>query len=70
MLLILVLKLQVLFPVLCELLSATVAVRNSQKVSIDCLCAGGTSKPGRKGLNLANSLVIVDKLLSNFVIHD
>jgi hypothetical protein len=33
-------------------------------------CAGGTYEPGRRGSSLDKSLVIVDKLLSNFVIHD
>jgi hypothetical protein len=34
------------------------------------LYARGTCEPGRRGLSLDKSLVIVEKLLSNFVIHD
>ncbi len=40
------------------------------KVSTYCFCAGGTCELGRKCSSLDKSPIIVDKLLSNFVIHD
>jgi len=40
------------------------------KVSIDCFYARGTYEPRKRGSSLDKSPVIVDKSLSNFVIHD
>ncbi len=40
------------------------------KVSTNCFYAKGTCEPRRRGLSLDKSPIIVDKLLSNFVIHD
>jgi hypothetical protein len=40
------------------------------KVSTNCFYGGGTYEPRRRGLNLDKNPIIVDKLLSNFVIHD
>ncbi len=40
------------------------------KLSTNCFCIGGTCEPRRKSISLDKSPVIVDKLLSNFVIHD